>query len=95
MPDAMIDRRVSPRYPLVLVAETREMKSRMNISERSSDGSSTGCSIDTLNPVQSGFRALVRLMLGKKRLHLRERCAMSAPAWERVSHSTNTFFQCS
>jgi hypothetical protein len=65
MPDVMLDRRISPRYPLVLVVEITELASRTKISARSSDVSRTGCYIDTLNPVASGTKVLVRLIRGK------------------------------
>jgi hypothetical protein len=65
MPDVIVDRRVSPRYPLVLVAEVIEMTTRSKMSVRSSDLSRTGCYIDTLNPLASGTKVSVRLILGK------------------------------
>jgi hypothetical protein len=64
MPDVMVDRRASPRYPLVLVAEVTEMTSRSKFSARSSDVSRTGCYIDTLNPVPAGTNVIVRLLRG-------------------------------
>jgi PilZ domain len=65
MPDVMIDRRISPRYPLVLVAEVIELSSHSKMSARSSDVSRTGCYVDTLNPLTSGTKVLVRLTRGK------------------------------
>ena len=65
MPDAMLDRRVSPRYPLVLVGEITELASRTKMGARSSDVSRTGCYIDTLNAFTSGTKVLVRLIRGK------------------------------
>ena len=66
MPDVIADRRVSPRYPLVLAAEIIEMTTRSKMTVRSSDISRTGCYIDTLNPVTSGSKILVRLVHGKE-----------------------------
>lgn len=64
MPDVMVDRRASARYPLVLVAEITEMTSFAKFNARSSDVSRTGCYIDTLNPVPAGSAVTVRLLRG-------------------------------
>jgi hypothetical protein len=64
MPDVMVDRRVSPRYPLVLVVEVTELSSRAKMTVRTSDVSRTGCYVDTLNPVTSGSKVIVRLTRG-------------------------------
>lgn len=61
MPDGMADRRVAPRYPLILAAEVTEIESGTKLSARTADVSRTGCYVDTLNPTPSGVAILVRL----------------------------------
>jgi hypothetical protein len=48
MPDTMTDRRVAPRYPLVLLAEVTDQLSTAKFTARTSDVSRTGCYIDML-----------------------------------------------
>lgn len=61
MPDVMADRRASPRYPLILVAEVTDLSSGAKMSARTSDVSRTGCYVDTLNPTPPGSRIHLRL----------------------------------
>jgi hypothetical protein len=64
MPDVMVDRRGTPRYSIILVAEVTEFSSKTRLNARSSDLSRSGCYIDTLNPIPTGTSVLVRLFLG-------------------------------
>jgi hypothetical protein len=66
MSDVMADRRVAPRYPLILVAEITESGESTVLSARSSDVSRTGCYIDTLSPPPVGAQVQVRLLEGDK-----------------------------
>ena len=61
MPDAMTDRRVAPRYPLVLLAEVTDQLSSTQFTARTSDVSRTGCYIDMLSPLPRGTQIYVRL----------------------------------
>jgi hypothetical protein len=54
MPNAMIDRRVAPRYPLILLAEVTDLLSSTKFTARTSDLSRTGCYIDMLHPLPGG-----------------------------------------
>jgi hypothetical protein len=61
MPDAMTDRRVAPRYPLVLLAEVTDQLSSTKFTARTSDVSRTGCYIDMPRPLPRGTQIQVRL----------------------------------
>lgn len=61
MTEVLVNRRASPRYPLILSAEVIEQASGTRLSARTSDVSRTGCYIDTLNPVPPG--TFVRVLL--------------------------------
>jgi hypothetical protein len=64
MPDATTDRRVAPRYPLVLLAEVTDLLSSAKFTARTSDVSLTGCYIDMLSPLPRGTQVQVRLKNG-------------------------------
>ena len=57
----MTDRRVAPRYPLVLLAEVTDQLSSTKFTARTSDISRTGCYIDMLSPLPRGTQIHVRL----------------------------------
>ena len=61
MPNAMTDRRVAPRYPLILLAEVTDVLSATRFTARTSDVSRTGCYIDMLNPLPRGTKIKVKL----------------------------------
>jgi len=61
MPDVMTDRRSAPRYPLILSAEVSDKASSAKHTGRTADISTTGCYIDTLNPIPAGSAVRVRL----------------------------------
>jgi PilZ domain len=63
MTDVITNRRVAPRYALILAAEVVEMSTGATLRARSSDVSRTGCYIDTLNPVPVGSQVKVQLRL--------------------------------
>jgi PilZ domain len=62
MPDVMADRRQTPRYPLVMMAEVTALSTGAKLTTRTSDISRTGCYLDTLNPVPKGQRIHLRLV---------------------------------
>jgi hypothetical protein len=62
MPDVMADRRQTPRYSLVVMAEVTVLSSGDKLTTRTSDISRTGCYLDTLNPVSKGQQVHVRLV---------------------------------
>jgi hypothetical protein len=64
MPDAMTDRRVAPRYPLILLAEVTDLLSSTRFTARTSEVSRTGCYIDMLSPLPRGTQVHVRLKNG-------------------------------
>jgi Ribonuclease G/E len=61
MPDATVERRSAPRYPLVLAAEVVELPRGARLKARTSDISSKGCYVDTLNPIPQGTQIRLRL----------------------------------
>lgn len=61
MPDVMSDRRLAPRYPLIVLAEITDQLSSAKFTARTSDVSRTGCYLDTLNPLPRGTQILIRL----------------------------------
>jgi hypothetical protein len=61
MPDATLERRSAPRYPLVLAAEVLELPRAARLNARTSDISSKGCYVDTLNSMSQGTQ--IRLPL--------------------------------
>ena len=61
MPDAMTDRRVAPRYPIILLAEVTDLLSATKFVARTADISRTGCYIDMLHPLPRGTKVHVRL----------------------------------
>ena len=61
MPDTMADRRIAPRYPLIIMAEIRDSQGENRLNARTSDISRTGCYIDTLNPLPTGTKIRLRL----------------------------------
>jgi hypothetical protein len=67
----MADRRVNPRYPLILVAAVTEVASGMKLNARTSDVSRTGCYIDSLNPMPAGTPICVKLIQGGEEVEVR------------------------
>jgi positive regulator of sigma E activity len=79
MPDVMMsDRRVSPRYPLMLI-EVTGLAASATLTGRTSDVSRTGCYIDTLNPLPSGSEVHVRLQNEKEFLEVNARIMYVSP----------------
>jgi PilZ domain len=64
MPDAISDRRVAPRSPLILLAEVTDLLSSLKFTARTSDLSRTGCYIDMLSPLPRGTEVHVLLKNG-------------------------------
>jgi len=62
MPDTMADRRIAPRYPVILIAQVQGLNGEKKFSARTSDISRTGCYVDTLTPLPKGSSILIRLM---------------------------------
>jgi len=61
MPEVSVERRSAPRHAMVLSAEVVELPRGAKLSARTADISSTGCYIDTLNPVPQGAQVRVRI----------------------------------
>jgi PilZ domain len=57
----MAERRVAPRYPLILSVDIVDLASGARFAARTADVSRTGCYIDMLNPILPGSRIHVRL----------------------------------
>jgi hypothetical protein len=66
MPDAISDRRVAPRSPLILLAEVTDLLSSVKFPARTSDLSRTGCYIDMLSPLPRGTEVHVLLKNGEE-----------------------------
>lgn len=66
MPDVTVDRRSSPRYPIVLSSEVTELPSGAKLRARTSDLSSHGCYLDMLNPLPNGSKARLSLLHGSE-----------------------------
>jgi len=62
MPDVIVDRRRSARFPLVVMAEVTVLSTGTKHTARTSDVSRTGCYLDTLNPAPKGAQIRVRLI---------------------------------
>ena len=61
MQNAAIDRRSTPRYPMVLAADIVELPRGARLLARTADISRTGCYVDTLNPIPQGSKVRVRI----------------------------------
>ena len=55
------DRRIAPRFPVILVAEIAALPLGPSRSGRTSDISRTGCYMDSLKPFASGTRVRIKL----------------------------------
>jgi hypothetical protein len=79
MPEVMVNRRVAPRYAMVLAAEVTELTSRARLNARTSDVSRSGCYIDTLNPMPAGTQIHVRLIRGTESFETHARVVYASP----------------
>ena len=61
MPDVTVERRSAPRYPMVLSADVVELPRGARLSARTADISTSGCYIDTLNPIPQGSEVRLRI----------------------------------
>ena len=61
MPDVTVERRSAPRYPMVLSADVVELPRGARLSARTADISTSGCYIDTLNPIPQGLEVRLRI----------------------------------
>jgi hypothetical protein len=61
MPNKMAERRRTPRFPLILMAEVIDLVSGAKVTARTSDVSRAGCYLDTLHPVPLGSVIQIRL----------------------------------
>ncbi len=62
----MIDQRGAPRFPIILIAEVRQLPSETTLNGRTSDVSRTGCYVDSLHPFPGGTVIRVKLMRGNE-----------------------------
>jgi len=79
MPDVMADRRASPRFALILVANIVEVESDTKLTARTSDLSRTGCYVDTLNPIPIGSAVRVILTRGEETFETRGHVVYVSP----------------
>ena len=70
MSDMMSDRRIDPRYPLILHATVENLASGAKLDCRTSDISRTGCYIDTRKPFSSGTVIRVKLTQGRETIEV-------------------------
>ncbi len=70
MSDMMSNRRKAPRYPIILPAEVVTLSDGTRLTARTSDLSRTGCYVDTLNPLPSGFAIRINLVRGVERFEV-------------------------
>jgi hypothetical protein len=56
-----VERRIAPRYTVVMDAQVTDLLSRSIVKVRCSDVSLSGCYLDTLNPMDPGTPIWVRL----------------------------------
>jgi len=61
MSDVAVERRIAPRYQMVLAVDVVELPSSAKLSARTADISRTGCYVDTLNPVPPGPKVCLRI----------------------------------
>jgi len=73
------DRRQSPRIPFIASAEVLSEKAGTRLSARISDISSTGCYVDTINPLVDGTPVRVKILTETK--------TFEAPATVVYSHT--------
>jgi len=67
MSETIVDRRVSPRRPLILVAVVEHVdRSSTALRGRTSDVSRGGCFIDALNPMSVGTKVRIKLQSGNQ-----------------------------
>jgi hypothetical protein len=76
--DVMADRRVAPRYPLILIAEIVDI-SGAKMMARTSDVSRTGCYLDTLRPALKGAQIQLKLMRGEEVLLTQAKVTYASP----------------
>ena len=74
-----VERRVAPRYQVVMDAQTTDLITRAVIKVRCSDISLTGCYLDTLNPVDPGTPLWVRMERGGRVFEAQARVAYMVP----------------
>lgn len=67
MADAFKERRVAPRYPLIVIAEVTDRLSSARFTARTSDVSQSGCYLDMRNPLPGGTQIHLRLQSEKEK----------------------------
>ena len=56
-----VELRRATRYPIVASVEIRELRTNIRVSARTSDLSTIGCYVDTLNPLSAGTEVELRM----------------------------------
>jgi hypothetical protein len=79
MPDLPVDRRVAPRYHLVMDAEAIDLRTRSTLKLRCSDISLSGCYLDTLNPLEPKTPLWIRLVHGQRIFEAHSKVAYAVP----------------
>jgi hypothetical protein len=67
MADAFKERRVAPRYSLIVIAEVTDRLSSAKFTARTSDVSRSGCYLDMRNPLPRGTQIHLRLQSEKEK----------------------------
>lgn len=66
-----IELRRATRYPIVASVEIRELRSNLAVRARTSDLSTTGCYVDTLNPLPAGTDVELRISYNEEIVTIR------------------------
>jgi hypothetical protein len=79
MPDAIPDRRASPRFSLILAATITDLETDAKFSARTSDVGRMGCYVDTLNPLPPDSVVGVCLTHGEENFETKGRVVHISP----------------
>lgn len=73
------ERRVAPRYSVIMDVQTTDLITRAVLKLRCSDISLSGCYLDTLNPVDPGTPMWIRMEHGERVFEVQARVAYMVP----------------
>ncbi|HYA97495.1 MAG TPA: PilZ domain-containing protein [Methylomirabilota bacterium] len=73
------ERRAFARYPFVAESEIVDLRSRIQISARTSEISLGGCYVETMNPLLAGTAIYIRLLTAKGTFETNARIAYVQP----------------
>jgi hypothetical protein len=75
MSEGSVERRIAPRYAVIMDAQVTDLLSRSTVKLRCSDISLSGCYLDTLNPAEPATPVWVRLEHGMRVCELQAKVA--------------------